>query len=900
LANSLPEKLADPFRWRSRTVFATWFGATILILAGTFFLSWHLQTDYEARANAQNSRVAMDNLHRTASFLGTSIASHAQDLIPFTEFSILRQTQGMDSYRALHSHVVEFSCATKAATLPYALSSCTGANPALAGISCRVGEPSSSHGLLRLPIQVENSKQGRTCSAVLQFYGLGSDQDVLLSLLDRDQLLASWFHNGWQDMAAPATWSNANTVVPGTPWTMRAFWKEQLSAAEQEFLLRLRLGTALLMSIELMLSILLFFWIYRRDQDRRYHWVQEQLRKSMLADLPLTDLLHQLAQLAVSVLRAKGSFIAQPAGEKRLQVSAVYGRSPTLQEALTALPLSLDENLNPWGRLLPTLAFRRRQRVDRHSPQDKSAWAQARAQFPALREMKRPTVWPLLQGPERPPVGVLEVEATGMQHYILGNQLLRHWDPILAELQVHLQAYCDAQEQQHLLHYDKLTQLPNRMHFLDLAAERLEGNNSYWLTVIDLDHFNEMNTVFGSRSTDACLQAVARKVLAILPKDALFGRIGGDEFAGLIPERFGPEEISKAIAKAVAEAGRETLKATLTCSLGWAQFPEDDLDLGDLFHHANEALAQAKIAGRDVWQLYGGVVRERAQRRLRVHHQFPDAIEKGNIAFFLQGKADMEKQRISGVEMLARWRMDDGNWLGPGKFMSWVEENPRLIRLLGRYALSEAMRLRDKAKQLGLEDWSISLNIGARHFLAPEFIDDLSEICPDGRGLVLELTETAQVLGRRPARPTMESCRKLGYQLSMDDFGTGYSSLLSVARLPFDELKLDQSFIRQFRYDIGSFGIAGAARLLSQLSHIRLLAEGIERPEELRLWQQMGGRYIQGFLIAPPLPEQAFFDWYNDLVPHLLHAKPPMPLQDLGILWQQLQEDQRSKRRRSK
>jgi EAL domain-containing protein (putative c-di-GMP-specific phosphodiesterase class I) len=146
----------------------------------------------------------------------------------------------------------------------------------------------------------------------------------------------------------------------------------------------------------------------------------------------------------------------------------------------------------------------------------------------------------------------------------------------------------------------------------------------------------------------------------------------------------------------------------------------------------------------------------------------------------------------------------------------------------------------------------------------------------------------------------MERCHELGYQLSMDDFGTGYSSLLSVARLPFDELKLDQSFIRQFRSDIGSFSIAGAARLLSQLTHIRLLAEGIETPGELRLWQQLGGRYIQGYILAPPLPENAFFTWHDQLMPALLHTKAPVPLQDLDWLWELMQNHQESKRRRSK
>ncbi|WP_139111705.1 EAL domain-containing protein, partial [Acidithiobacillus thiooxidans] len=123
---------------------------------------------------------------------------------------------------------------------------------------------------------------------------------------------------------------------------------------------------------------------------------------------------------------------------------------------------------------------------------------------------------------------------------------------------------------------------------------------------------------------------------------------------------------------------------------------------------------------------------------------------------------------------------------------------------------------------------------------------------------------------------------------SMDDFGTGYSSLLSVARLRFDELKLDQSFIRAFREDIASFGVAGASHLLSQLTDCDLVAEGISTPDELHLWLQLGGRYIQGYLLSPPLPENAFFTWRDCLIPPVLRSVRTVGLQDMAGLWQEI------------
>ncbi len=899
--NPLPD--VDPLHKRSVLRYLAWGVLFLFLIGATLLISTQWQRQLTERVSQRQNLAAQESLHRMSYLLSIMLQIHGRNLIPFVVAGKENWPAQLPAYSEIHPYVQQLHCSSFQAPQPFSLSGCR-PGKGLPSLSCRLGIPKArADGDLHIPLQLQDKAMGHSCSAILRFDGLSSRQGILLSLYAGAKALATW-QNGYWGPAAPAPqgWLVSSQKVQGTPMQMRVYWQHQIDADAEEVLWRQRLGTGILLLLEILLAGLSLLWLIRHDMDRRFRWVQEQLRAQMIRDTVPKELFQSLVALSVHVLRAHGAYIAEPDPlRKSLRITAICGVRQEVRDSLQQLPLSLDESLAPWGQLFPTLAFHRRARTDRHSPHVSGAWAQVCGEYPALRGLREVIVWPVLASSDQDPVAVFSLEIRRWQRRLFNRPLIERWDQILHDLQLHLQAQQRQTEKQQLLHFDALTGLATRRHFLTLAEEQLQRNKPCWLGILDLDYFNEMNTIYGDQQTDQCLAAIGAQIQSTLPREALLGRIGGDEFAILLYETEGePATASPQIAAAINAAGRKMLGSNLGCSLGWAHFPSDDKEIGKLFHHASEALAQAKINGRNGWQLYAGAVRERAQRRLHVHHHFAAALQNGEIHFYLQGKGDLESRQIIGVEMLARWVDQDRHKLSTGKFMPYVEENPRLIRLLGRHALCEARRLRDKALDLGLGQWSISVNIGARHFLAPEFLDDLQEVCPDGRGLVLELTETAQALGRGSARPIMERCHELGYQLSMDDFGTGYSSLLSVARLPFDELKLDQTFIRQFRSDIGSFSIAGAARLLSHLTHIRLLAEGIETPEELRLWQQLGGRYIQGYILAPPLPENAFFTWHDQLMPALLHTKAPVPLQDLDWLWELMQNHQESKRRRSK
>jgi diguanylate cyclase (GGDEF)-like protein len=764
-------------------------------------------------------------------------------------------------------------------------------------------------GLLHIPLrifalsaQLTGKHFYRICQADL-FFGnqhasASPEHAHMLLLLDgQHHVLAQWMNGHWQQAGdIPEAWT-AHLEIPvrGTPWAMQVRWNSQPLPDLQHLLDRLDIWTVLLLAAESGLALVALIWMYRRFVESRYQRAHQALHEMVNEAQDVDEIYQGLVQLSVLGTGALAAYVAVP-DEKQgiLSVVAASARKPGLAGTLRQLPLSLDPENLPWGQLLPSLAYRLQCRVTPRTPHISGMMTKAMAAYPPLRGFREVIAWPVMAARSPFPVAIFVLEITRLTRWLFGRSLIVHWESLLHDLESYKEKIQAIKEKERLLQTDALTGLPNRSHFTTLVTNSLntvsEAQSLFGLALLDMDMFNEINTSFSSLEADQCLQEIACQLQGVLPQsDDILARVGGDEFGLFIKLNDADHAISigEEILKAVQNSARKMLDSTLSTSIGWAMFPADGQDVYTLMAQADEALAEAKRQGGNTFKFFGGEVSRRAKQRLWVRRDFPCALQKGDIHFFLQPKADMLEDCLTGVEMLARWCPAHAHWIGPGKFMPYVEENAHLVRMLGCWALEEAARLGKRMRSEGLE-LQISLNIGAKHFLDPAFMQDIEQLCPDGNGLTLEITETASVIGRKSARPVMEWCQMRGFKLSMDDFGTGYSSLLSVARLRFNELKLDQSFIRAFREDIASFGVAGASHLLSQLTDCDLVAEGISTPDELHLWLQLGGRYIQGYLLSPPLPENAFFTWRDCLIPPVLRSVRTVGLQDMAGLWQEI------------
>ncbi len=398
--------------------------------------------------------------------------------------------------------------------------------------------------------------------------------------------------------------------------------------------------------------------------------------------------------------------------------------------------------------------------------------------------------------------------------------------------------------------------LPTRCLFKLQGQALLENSPLPWiLGILDMDDFREINELEGPSVGDAILQTLTE---VLSHKQGLWARTGGDSFGLLIQASAEEiETLSADLLEQVQTAVKALTPRPVTASLGWASRPVDALAFEDLFLCAETALLSAKAAGKATARTYTGAIAQKALRSREVRQNFALAIASGDIRFFLQPQGNLRTHKVDGAEMLVRWRMPDGRLRFPGKFMPTVEENTPLIRGLGVLGLQEAARLRAKAGQ----SYRFSLNIGARHLLHPDFLNDVAGCCPDGTGITLEITESAPLVDVRRAERVLTELRTRGFWISLDDFGTGFSSLQHVAQLPLDEIKLDRAFLQNIRQSARSRAVVSAIQTLAWEADISLIAEGVSSHHALKRWEALKGERIQGFHLAPALPEEAFFTW---------------------------------------
>ncbi|MHB8254698.1 MAG: putative bifunctional diguanylate cyclase/phosphodiesterase, partial [Acidiferrobacter sp.] len=450
----------------------------------------------------------------------------------------------------------------------------------------------------------------------------------------------------------------------------------------------------------------------------------------------------------------------------------------------------------------------------------------------------------------------------------------------------------DYERQQELVRlslFDPLTDLPNRAYFeratIGAMARAARNGRVMALGIMDLDGFKKWNDIQGHRAGDDLLRAVAARLREVVREDEGVARLGGDEFglAVTLDDIGALATLSARLIETVAHADGEK---RVTASLGWAVYGPGKTDYASLLARADEALYAAKDGGRDTYRVFDGEIAERLGRRMETHHRFPRALASGQIFFLLQPQVSCTTGKVEGVELLARWRTPDGV-IAATHFIPDIEKDPRLIRALGRLALTEAMALRARFTASGCP-LRIAFNIGAHHFLHPDFLDEVANSLANARadGLCIEVTEHVALADIRRAAQVIEQLRTMGFSVALDDFGTGYSSLNDAAQLPVDELKLDQHFIRSFRRDPNAFAVASAVLLLCGLSGRRLVAEGIEELDDLTLWRHMGGDHVQGYLLSIPLAEQDLHEWLAAFEPKCASQGAVFPSKDLILVGQ--------------
>jgi diguanylate cyclase (GGDEF)-like protein/PAS domain S-box-containing protein len=431
-----------------------------------------------------------------------------------------------------------------------------------------------------------------------------------------------------------------------------------------------------------------------------------------------------------------------------------------------------------------------------------------------------------------------------------------------------------ARKIEQLAFYDPLTGLPNRRMLVDrltqaLAVSSRNGQEGA-LLFLDLDHFKTINDTLGHHVGDMLLQQVAQRLSSCVREGDTVARLGGDEFVVML-EGLSADEVSSA---EQTEAVGEKMLATLsrpyqlagndyhnTSSIGAVLFSGHQQSVDVLLQQADIAMYQVKQSGRNNLRFFDPEMQHAISVRAELESELRKALEKHQFQLYYQIQVDALSRPL-GAEALIRWLHPERGLVPPVQFIHLAEETG-LILSIGAWVLDTACaQLKIWQQDEKTRDFILAVNVSARQFCHSDFVDQVRkmvayhEITPDR--LKLELTESLLMDTIEVNISTMTALSEIGVQLSLDDFGTGYSSLQYLKRLPLDQLKIDQSFVRQLVTDNSDKAIVGTIIAMAESLSLDVIAEGVETEEQRQLLKQMGCNCFQGYLFGKPVPIEQF------------------------------------------
>ncbi|MDB5541855.1 MAG: hypothetical protein JWQ89_3582 [Devosia sp.] len=418
----------------------------------------------------------------------------------------------------------------------------------------------------------------------------------------------------------------------------------------------------------------------------------------------------------------------------------------------------------------------------------------------------------------------------------------------------------------HLARHDALTQLPNRVQFLEEMAAAEPGlarGEHIAVLCIDLDHFKSVNDTLGHSLGDKLLQQVSARLWGATRENDLLARLGGDEFALLLRGVDNPAEaaaIAERIVKAMANPftidGHQLVIGT---SVGIAMAPQDGDTSEILMKNADLALYKAKNEGRSTYHFFESGMDAAIQKRRTIEAGLRLALAKGELRLVFQPLVGLKENRITCLEALLRWDTADRGTISPTEFIPIAEETG-LIVAIGEWVLREACRTAAGWPS----DVRVAVNLSPVQFKNKRLFETVEAALRDTglapTRLELEITESLLLSDNEPTLKTLHKLRALGVRISMDDFGTGYSSLSYLRSFPFDKIKIDRSFMRDLKAKGDSLAIIKAVIGLGQSLGMSTTAEGIETEEQLAAVRDQGCNEVQGFLFSPPISAEAVTD----------------------------------------
>ncbi|OUS16533.1 hypothetical protein A9Q88_06550 [Gammaproteobacteria bacterium 50_400_T64] len=440
--------------------------------------------------------------------------------------------------------------------------------------------------------------------------------------------------------------------------------------------------------------------------------------------------------------------------------------------------------------------------------------------------------------------------------------------------------YKNAQEEiSRLAYYDPLTKLANRRLLLDrlhqYCASAKRNKTSGVVFYLDLDRFKLLNDSLGHASGDVLLIEVANRLMEVFRTDDTVARIGGDEFVVVIPVIAGGIHMVAHRARVIADKLRAALASDyiinglnyhMSSSIGLAMFPQDGETAEAVIQNADVAMYQAKKNGRNAVAFYRAEQQEDADKRVLIEQDLRQAIKLGQFELYYQPKVDGDGQTVGG-EALIRWQHAERGIVQPDAFIGIAEETG-LIMEIGQWVMEAACVQLKHWKEQGCfgDDFSLSINISPVQFRRKDFVANVQEVIERNgvapSRVMLEITEGMLIEDVDATVAKLNQLKELGVKISIDDFGTGYSSLYYLKRLPLDEIKIDQTYVRNIISDRDDAAIVKTIMDLARHFGLKPIAEGVENKEQESFLHDIGCQVFQGYLYSGPLTAKDFTAQY--------------------------------------
>jgi len=415
-----------------------------------------------------------------------------------------------------------------------------------------------------------------------------------------------------------------------------------------------------------------------------------------------------------------------------------------------------------------------------------------------------------------------------------------------------------------LSYTDALTGLPNRRLYIDRLEQAcnmaMRSNRQLCLLYLDLDRFKAINDTQGHACGDLVLKTVAARIQDTLRASDTAARMGGDEFAILLPETDTTNalRVANKLSRVLqAPIKLSNQKLTIGASIGLACYPDDGTESDTLLKHADNAMYHAKKKHLGI-RCFSSEMEESAKRHIQLEGELRNATQRGQFELYYQAqyKLDDHGTHIAGVESLIRWKHPELGMISPDEFIPIAEE-AGLIRSITGWVIAEASRQARLWQQQGILPDKIGINVSAAELMHIGLVDDILTHIRDAGAATewfeIEITETAAMSQPDTAVSIMQQLIDKGLKIAIDDFGTGYSSLAYLKRLPADNLKIDIAFIRHLPDSAEDVVIVRTIIAMAHALGLKLIAEGVETPAQLDFLRQEGCDSIQGYLLAKPM-----------------------------------------------